>query len=131
MLKISDWFRANKLSLNLSKTNYSLFRSHRKAVPQETCELVIDNIEIPQENSVKFLGVYVDQQITWKIHLENVASKISKSIGIIPRIAYLITTNVRLTLYYSLIYPYIVYCNIIRASNYKSRLYRQSKNPPK
>jgi len=79
LLKISDWFRANKLSLNLSKTNYILFRSHRKAVPQKTCKLVIDNIEIPQVNSVKFLGVYVDQHITWKIHLENVASKISKT----------------------------------------------------
>src|SRR6218665_383787 len=124
LVKVSDWFRANKLSLNLSKTNYILFRSNRKPVPQETCKLVIDNTEIPQVNSVKFLGVYVDQHLTWKIHLENVASKISKNIGIISRIAYLIPTNVRLTLYYSLIYPYIAYCNIIWASNYKSRLYR-------
>jgi len=37
------------------------------------------NIEIPQVNSVKFLGVYLDQHITWKILLENVASKISKT----------------------------------------------------
>src|SRR6218665_2351940 len=122
--KVSDWFRANKLSLNLSKTNYILFRSNRKPVPQETCKLVIDNTEIPQVNSVKFLGLYVDQHLPWRIHLENVASKISKNIGIISRIAYLIPTNVRLTLYYSLIYPYIAYCNIIWASNYKSRLYR-------
>src|SRR6218665_2440200 len=124
LVKVSDWFRSNKLSLNLSKTNYILFRSNRKPVPEETCKLVIDNTEIPQVNSVKFLGVYVDQHLTWKIHLENVASKISKNIGIISRIAYLIPTNVRLTLYYSLIYPYIAYCNIIWASNYKSRLYR-------
>src|SRR6218665_1143286 len=123
LLKVSDWFRPNKLPKSV-QTNYILFRSKRKAVPQETCKLVIDNTEIPQVNSVKFLGIYVDQHLTWKIHLENVASKISKNIGIISRIAYLIPTNVRLTLYYSLIYPYIAYCNIIWASNYKSRLYR-------
>src|SRR6218665_1102016 len=50
--------------------------------------------------------------------------KYQKNIEIISRIAYLIPTNVRLTLYSSLIYPYIAYCNIIWASNYKSRLYR-------
>src|SRR6218665_2681583 len=50
--------------------------------------------------------------------------KYQKNIGTIARIAYLIPTNVRLTLYYSLIYPYIAYCNIIWVSNYKSRLYR-------
>src|SRR6218665_2399945 len=61
---------------------YILFRSNRKPVPEETCKLVIDNTEIPQVNSVKFLGVYVDQHLPWKIHLENVASKISKNIGI-------------------------------------------------
>ena len=56
---VAQTIRANKLSPNLSKTNRILFRSNSKAVPQEICKLIIDNIESPQVNSVKFLWVHV------------------------------------------------------------------------
>ena len=70
------------------------------------------------------MGLHVDQYFTWKNHIEIIASKIAKNIGVISRISYLIPTNTRLTLYYSLIYPYIAYCNMIWASNYTHRLQR-------
>jgi len=73
--------------------------------------------------------VYIDQHITWKIHLETVAFKISKNIGIISRIAYLIPTNVRLNLYYSLIYPYSVPQYHLVLQLQESII--QTKNPPK
>ena len=44
----SDWFKANKLSLNLSKTNYIIFRSNKKQIPNNNNELIIDNINIPK-----------------------------------------------------------------------------------
>jgi len=53
-----------------------------------------------------------------------VASKIAKNIGIISRIAYLLPAYIFKTLYYSMIYPYLSYCNLIWASNYSSRLQR-------
>ena len=53
-----------------------------------------------------------------------IASKIAKNIGIISRISYLLPVNVRLTLYYSLVFPYLAYCNMIWASNYNHRLTR-------
>jgi exonuclease III len=121
---VSDWFKANKLSLNVNKTNYILFSSHRKTQPQQKGIIQIDNIDIPQVTSVKFLGVYVDQHMTWKKHIEQISLKIAKNIGIISRIAYLLPTNILLTLYYSLVYPYIAYCNMVWASNYNSRLHR-------
>ena len=124
LIKISEWFKVNKLSLNLTKTNYILFRSHRKPTPQIIGKIFIDTTEIPQVSTVKFLGLHVDQYFTWKNHIEIIASKIAKNIGVISRISYLIPNNTRLTLYYSLIYPYIAYCNMIWASNYTHRLQR-------
>ena len=62
--------------------------------------------------------------MTWKKHIEQISLKIAKNIGIISRIAYLLPTNILLTLYYSLVYPYIAYCNMVWASNYNSRLRR-------
>ena len=124
LLLVSDWFKANKLSLNLAKTNYILFCSHRKSTPQQKGKVQIDTTDIPQVKSVKFLGVYVDQHLTWNNHIEQIALKIAKNIGILTRISYLLPTNIMLTLYYTMIYPYIAYCNMIWASNYNSRLHR-------
>jgi hypothetical protein len=122
--KVHDWFRINKLSLNIKKTNYVLFCSHRKKVilPKET--ITLNDIPIPQATSVKFLGVFVDQHLTWNDHIENISSKIAKSIGILSRVAYLLPTHIRISLYYSIIHPYFSYCNMIWASNYPARLKR-------
>src|SRR6218665_1708995 len=90
-LKIaSDWFKANKLSLNLNKTNYMIFRSTNKKISSTTKEINTDNVIIPRVVSTKFLGVYVDQHLKWNIHIEEFSKKISKNISIIKRISHLL-----------------------------------------
>ena len=121
---VSEWFRANKLSLNLTKTNYILFCSHRKTIPNLTSKVSIDNVNIPQVKEVKPLVVCVDQYLTWNRHIEHIALKLAKNIGIIKRISYLLPRSILLTLYYSMVYPYLSYCNMIWASNYNSRFKR-------
>ena len=126
LIHVAEWFKANKLSLNLGKTNYVLFRSHRKPVPASDSILSIDSIPIAQVNSSKFLGVYIDQHLTWNDHISNISTKVAKNIGILARVSYLLPSRVLHTLYYSLVYPYLTYCNIAWASNYSSRLNRLS-----
>ena len=122
--KITDWFKSNKLSLNLNKTSYILFCSHRKKIPSRQGIVRVDNFLIPQVISVKFLGVHLDQHLTWNNHIAQIASKISKNTGILSRVAYLLPTRVRLNLYYSLVHPFLSYCNMVWASNYDFRLKR-------
>ena len=75
----ADWFCANKLTLNLEKTNFIIFKSHRKTGPLENQMLLnINDVPITQVTSTKFLGVYVDQHMTWKEHINNIALKIAK-----------------------------------------------------
>jgi len=79
-LKIAiDWFKANKLSLNLNKTNYIVFRSINKHISTSTQEVNIENVIIPRVESTKFLGVHIDQHLKWNIQI---SKKISKNIGI-------------------------------------------------
>ena len=66
----------------------------------------------------------MDQHLTWNIHISHIASKVSKNVGILSRIAYLLPIRLRLNLYYSLVHPYLSYCNMVWASNYASRLKR-------
>ena len=113
---ISKWFQMNKLSLNINKSNFIIFCNKNKKYTKEDAKLYIDNIGITQVPHIKFLGVIVDEKLKWKHHIEFVCKKTIKSIGILSRVRSLINFSCILTLYYSLIYPYIVYCNTVWAA---------------
>ena len=87
LAKVTDWFYANKLSLNLNKTNYVLFCSHRKKLPSIINQLLINGLSIPRATSVKFLGTYLDQYLTWNEHIKLISQKVAKNVGIMARIA--------------------------------------------
>ena len=84
--------------------------------------MLINDTPITQVESTKFLGVHIDQHLTWKVHINQIATKIAKNVGILTRIAHILPKTVRLNLYYALVYPYLIYCNMIWASTYESRL---------
>ena len=121
LVHLSTWFKSNKLSLNVNKTNYILFRNKGKRV-KDKLNIVIDGININEVNNTKFLGLYIDQSLTWTNHITHISSKISKNIGIIKRLSKIVPHHVLITLYNTLITPYLNYCNIIWASNYPGRL---------
>ena len=83
--KISLWFKASKLSLNLTKTKYSLFHpaSKKRFLREPLPFLKMDNIAIERENVTKFIGVLIDENLSWKHHINDVSTKISKTIGIL------------------------------------------------
>ena len=59
--KVANWFKSNKLSLNISKTKYSLFHSTRKRkdIPNILPQFHIDNVPVKREFVTKFLSVYL------------------------------------------------------------------------
>ena len=71
-----------------------------------------------------FLGVILDKNLSWKPHILNVSRKISKSIGIIYKASFCLPSTALVTLYYSLVYPYLMYCVSVWGSTYKSNLKR-------
>ena len=64
--KISQWFISNKLSLNVTKTKYSFFHkpSKKDNIPLVLPKLSICNNEIKRSKSIKFLGVFLDENLT-------------------------------------------------------------------
>ena len=82
------------------------------------------NHSLNQANLAKFLGVYVDELLTWKNHISFIRKQISKSVDIIFRSRFYLFSKTKLTLYYALIYPYITYCNSTWSSTYVSNLNR-------
>ena len=109
LAKINNWLLVNKLSLNMHKTHYLIF-TRKRVLPQITIK--IGEVEIPRESHTKFLGVIVDDKLSWKEHAKYVCKKISKSVGIINKIKNNINPSAKIILYYSLVYPYLQYCNV-------------------
>ena len=123
LTKLSVWFKANKLSLNISKTNYMLF-SNRKYIKSDAIDLKIDESIINRVSECKFLGTIIDENLTWKPHINLITNKISKNVGIMFKVGQFLSKVTIKTLYCSLVYPYNHYCNIIWANNFSTRLSR-------
>jgi hypothetical protein len=123
LINITDWFTANHLTLNPNKTTHILFCSHSKHIEPNNSQIItINNTPLKQVNSCKFLGLVIDHHLTWQEHINSVENKIAKNVGILSKLTYKLPKHILLTLYHSLIQPYISYCNIVWASTYKTRL---------
>ena len=60
--------------------------------------------------------------VSWKSHISFVSKKISKTVGIIAKACFYLSSKSLLTLHYSLLYPYLTYCNVASSSTYCSNL---------
>src|SRR6218665_1760990 len=79
-------------------------------------------VTITQSTVTKFLGIYMDEGLTWTQHINSTANKVAKNVGIIKRIAHLLRKKTLIDLYYTMINPFFTYGNAIWASNYPTRL---------
>ena len=67
--KLHVWFTVNRLSLNISKTNYILFG--RRRCIADAVSITMDKSPISRVKVTKFLGVNIDEQLTWKLSSQN------------------------------------------------------------
>ena len=103
---VSEWIKANKLSLNLQKTNYMLFSNIINELPGN----VVFYCTITQRVlNTKFLGITIDEKLSWKEHVDNICKVISRNIGIINKVKFYFPTRILLNLYSTLILPHLNY----------------------
>ena len=108
--KISTWLKANILSINVDKTKFMIFKTRSKQLPHNF-ELHFDNHLVNQTGQLRFLGVILDEKLSWKPHISYITNKISKSIGIIRKSSFYLSKSSWQSLYYAMVYPYLYYCN--------------------
>ena len=119
--KITCWFYTNKLSIDVKKSNCIIFRPRQN---RQTLDLAfhISNNSIDRVKEATFLGVILDEHLTWKSHIHNAARKVSKAVGIIYKSSFCLGSSSLRILYFSLIYPHLFYCVSVWASTYPSNL---------
>ena len=105
---VHKWLCSNQLSLNIEKSNFVIFHAPQKKINLEL-NLKLHNQSLKQESSTKYLGVLIDENLNWKSHVSQIEGKIKRGIGVISRLRRTVTKSILLNLYYSLIYPYLIY----------------------
>ena len=120
---LTNWFHANILSLNAKKTNYIIFSGPKMRVTEDPNKtIIINNTPIIRVQQTKFLGMILDEHLTWRPHINLVKNKASKMIGIIRRLRYVLPSHTLRSLYNAFILPYFNYGTIIWAGGYKTPL---------
>ena len=105
--KISDWFKANQLTLNTSKTVCMLF-SPKNA--KERVNLIVNNEHVKQVDYTKFLGVWIDTSLNWKIHVNRLAIKLKQGQGMLRQCKSLLDFATEKILYYAQCFSHLNYC---------------------
>ena len=117
---IKVWTTANRLSINVGKTFAMLF-TNRLHDFQEL-PIMFNEEQIELRKAGKFLGITLDDALKFNEHISTICRKVSKTIGIFYKLRSFVNIQTLISLYYSLIYPYIIYCNIIWGGTYSSHL---------
>ena len=112
--KLTDWFIANHLSLNVAKRNFILFCNSHKYYDSNLVKIVLTAHVIEQLQLAKFVGVYIDERLNWDEHIKQVSDKISKDLGAIRRLKKIVTYYKLSIISWSclilLTATYLVYC---------------------
>ena len=117
--KTAIWFKANKLSLNESKTKFTLFHKSwdNDNLPLKLLILKINNFGIKRTTSIKFLGKIVDENLTWNDRIHILENMISKNIGLLYRAKSYLDKNTMTILHFSFFHSYLNYGNIAWAKS--------------
>ena len=116
---LSNWLKANKISLNVGKTELVLFTSSKK---QLDCDLKIElnGKRLYETDSVKYLGIQVDKILTWKQQINLVALKPNKANAMLSKLRHVLDIKTLRSVYYAIFESHLCYASLVWAQNTNS-----------
>ncbi len=116
---VNDYMASNQLHINLSKCCYTHFQPNLSRAKQtcararpydKECKLYLSNKQLKKVQSTKFLGVIIDETLTWESHIDHLEAKLNSCIVTIKRIKSCIPKNEYLKIYNALFMSHLSYC---------------------
>ena len=113
---------ANKLTLNIKKTNFVIFRPAQRKLTYQPNIMIFDNdqnknVALECKEFVRYLD-----NLAWKHHIDHVAIKMSRTVGLICKLRHFLPRHTLLTIYRSLVTPYLTYGLTAWGKAYKPQL---------
>ena len=116
---VKRWLDANTLSLNTNKTNYVIFHSPVAALPANAT-VNIGNRFISRVKYIRFPGLLLDENLSWKYHLSQLSKKLSGTCGILLKIRNYLSTDILRCIYNSLFMSFLHYGIVIWGQTFSS-----------
>ena len=111
--RIHDWMCLNKLSLNVDKTESILIGTRSMLSKRKSLNVHISGNRIQSKETVKYLGVLIDQELKWNAHIENLCTRTSKLVNFLGRLRVFINEcNLKL-IYRTIILPLFDYADVV------------------
>ena len=108
LVNVSHWLIANKLSLNLKKSNALLFRKKNDS-NELNLNLVLNGVPIEEKQKAKYLGIIMDNKLTFEDHIKHIKSKLIKGNAILAKVRHFIPAYLLINTYNAHIQPHIDY----------------------
>ena len=118
---LTNWFKANRLALNVSKSNCMLFQPNcNHNILGNTFNIGVDPIE--HKLNCKSMGIFIGNQLRWNNHLSHISSKLSRSVYILETVKHILLLTLLRSLYFTMVQPYITYGIILLGPTYRCHI---------
>ena len=117
--KISEWFKANKLIVNPSKSNIIIIPPKLNHLPV-TIKTYLNNTLIPQTSAANYLGITINTDLKFRNYIVLIELKISRTIGMLSKLRQFLPQSALLKIYYTLIHSQLMYGLPIWGSTFPS-----------
>ena len=124
---LDKWMSHNKLLVNYDKTVSMLLGTRHMLSKCDALNLKIRDIRIDKVKNTKYLGINIDNELKWDVHIENMCQKLSKLIGFLGRLRHVINESSLNTIYKTVILPHFDYGDVVWQSASKSSLFSLQK----
>ena len=113
LANLNCWLKANRLSLNVAKTEFMIIGSSQRLLAESNDEICVslENQQIERVNHTKSLGVTIDDRLSWSNFINEVCKKVSSAIGALKRIRPFVSQSTAIRIYNALIQPHLDYCS--------------------
>ena len=115
-----DWSTCNRLTINTEKTFYMIITNQKLETTLSPVKIASN--EIHYRSSEKFLGVVLDDRIKFNLHVSMLCNKVSRAVGVLYKLRDYLPLPTLISLYYTFVYPYFVYCNVIWGHTFRTHL---------
>ena len=105
--KVFSWLVSNKLTLNVSKSKFMLTLKSKTSCKKFNVK--INGKSLEQCTSYKYLGVYIDNNLSWKPHIDYISKKIARACGYLAKIRHSVHIDTLISVYYALVHSYLRY----------------------
>ena len=106
---LNEWFCRNKLSVNYSKTKFMIINKIPHKSIDEPFKIALNGAVLERTESVKYLGVFIDEKLNWSVHTNHLSLQLAKLTGIFFRLRNYVSKETLYMIYYSLVYSRIQY----------------------